>query len=376
MSNAGCRKRGGRAVKLISAMGSSLFFLILALQILVFGGCASGDNENGADPDGDTVDGDAGDVDDEEELRTDGDDADADQEDEASTDGDGEEVLDGDEEADSDEEYLQRAPLDCLIDPECRQVMVVAHRGLHIEHPENSLAAMRAAASVGSHFVEIDVQVTLDEALVLMHDGEVDRTTDGTGKVSDLSLAQIEALTLSHCETGNDESCRVPLFSESLALARSLSIMIYLDQKTGRTDLVLAEIQAGEYYDVALVRDDFDKVLPMVQQDDRLLIMPPVDSDLQLNAFLQQYPELLIVEIGSAGPWPELASAIIEAGVKTQQDIMVGDIQAEMFSDYSTWKSFVDTGVILLQTDVPHLLVPAVDQYNRTGVFPDTGPEL
>ncbi|GAA2598027.1 hypothetical protein GCM10010435_91750 [Winogradskya consettensis] len=71
-----------------------------------------------------------------------------------------------------------------------------AHRGYWRGAPENSLPAITQAIQHGAHIVEIDVQRTSDGELVLMHDDSVDRTTDGTGKVVALTLAQMRSLRL------------------------------------------------------------------------------------------------------------------------------------------------------------------------------------
>ena len=95
--------------------------------------------------------------------------------------------------------------------------MVAAHRGHFAKLPENSLAAIREAARLGAEVVEIDVRHTQDDVIVLMHDAEVDRTTDGSGKVEDMTLAEVSELLLDGGTTGDEESSRVPLFSEALA---------------------------------------------------------------------------------------------------------------------------------------------------------------
>ena len=267
-------------------------------------------------------------------------------------------------------------PAGCLVDPECRQVMVTAHRGYHADHPENSLAAVRATAELGAEFAEVDVAHTADEVLVLMHDGSVDRTTDGTGEVSQMTWADIQNLELLDCETGNAESCRVPRFDDVLALADELGLMLYLDVKTDRTDLVLEAIQQGPYYHVSLVRDGLDKVVPLAGQDEDLLVMPPVETLIELEAARTAIPNLLIVELSSGVPDPEFNAAAGSLGIKVQQDVMAyGDILGAA-GDYSNWKEFIDAGVFLPQTDFPQLLVPAVDEYNRTGVFPEEGPGI
>ena len=58
---------------------------------------------------------------------------------------------------------------------------ISAHRGFSARAPENTLPALQAALEAGAHVAEIDVRLTRDGKLVLMHDSEVDRTTDGSG---------------------------------------------------------------------------------------------------------------------------------------------------------------------------------------------------
>jgi len=265
---------------------------------------------------------------------------------------------------------------ECLPDPACTQLMVVAHRGYHATLPENSLAAIGAAAAVGADFAEVDVRHTKDEVLVLMHDAEVDRTTDGTGLVSDFTWEEIQALTLDGGEPADPESVRVPRFLDVLAVATETGLMLYVDEKTERADLVLAAIQGGAYHGVVLLRDVLEVLAPLVAQDDRLMVMPPLTTSLEFDAARAQVPGLLIVELAQASPDATLAGLVRAAGVKVQQDVMtLGDIPA-VNGDYRGWISYVDAGVTLLQTDYPQLLVPAVDEHHRTGVFPEQGPGI
>lgn len=83
-------------------------------------------------------------------------------------------------------------------------VFIVAHRGCHnaspqqqlAAAPENSLAALEHCVRLGVDMMELDVRRSADGALVVIHDATVDRTTDGRGKVADLTLAQLQALRL------------------------------------------------------------------------------------------------------------------------------------------------------------------------------------
>ncbi|MCL6547567.1 MAG: glycerophosphodiester phosphodiesterase [Alicyclobacillus sp.] len=68
---------------------------------------------------------------------------------------------------------------------------VIAHRGASGHAPENTLAAFRLAVEQGADGLELDVQRTRDGALVVCHDATIDRTTDGRGRIADLTLAEL-----------------------------------------------------------------------------------------------------------------------------------------------------------------------------------------
>ena len=71
---------------------------------------------------------------------------------------------------------------------------VIAHRGASGYAPENTLAAFRKAAELGAKWVEFDAKLTRDNHVIIMHDDELDRTTNGTGKVADMDLMDLRRL--------------------------------------------------------------------------------------------------------------------------------------------------------------------------------------
>jgi glycerophosphoryl diester phosphodiesterase len=93
-----------------------------------------------------------------------------------------------------------------------RRVLRIGHRGAAGHAPENTIAAIRKGISLGVDFVEVDVQRTRDGRLVVMHDALVDRTTGGTGLVSDLNWEELQRLDAGHGE-------RVPDVEAVLAAA-------------------------------------------------------------------------------------------------------------------------------------------------------------
>ena len=71
---------------------------------------------------------------------------------------------------------------------------IMGHRGAPASEPENTLRSIRAALDMGAAAVEVDVQLTKDGQLAVIHDSTVDRTTNGTGAVRDFTLAELQKL--------------------------------------------------------------------------------------------------------------------------------------------------------------------------------------
>ena len=74
--------------------------------------------------------------------------------------------------------------------------LIIGHRGAAADAPENTLAAFTLALAQGADGVELDVQLCADGVPIIIHDTTVDRTCDGTGRVADLSLAELRLLTI------------------------------------------------------------------------------------------------------------------------------------------------------------------------------------
>jgi glycerophosphoryl diester phosphodiesterase len=96
--------------------------------------------------------------------------------------------------------------------------LVVAHRGASATEAENTLPAFAAAVAAGADVVEFDVRITADGEAVVMHDVDVSRTTDGQGRVRDLTLDEIKRLRI---QTRDGGSTGVPTLEEALRYCSS-----------------------------------------------------------------------------------------------------------------------------------------------------------
>lgn len=95
-------------------------------------------------------------------------------------------------------------------------IEIVSHRGARFEAPENTVEGFRHALALGMTTVEFDVRLTADDHLVVIHDATVDRTTNGTGKVSELTLEQIQLLDARSVHVLYPTPVRVPTLAEVL----------------------------------------------------------------------------------------------------------------------------------------------------------------
>jgi len=96
--------------------------------------------------------------------------------------------------------------------------MVVAHRGFSGKAPENTMSAFTLALEAGVSMIELDVQISKDNHVVVIHDSTIDRTTYGEGKVSDLSLAELKKLDAGSWFDANYKDERIPTLVEALEL--------------------------------------------------------------------------------------------------------------------------------------------------------------
>jgi len=108
------------------------------------------------------------------------------------------------------------------------------HRGYSAAYPENTLASLRGAFDVGADMVEIDLQKSQDGVVVLMHDDTVDRTTDGTGLVKNLTLEELQALDAGSWFDPIFAGEPVPTLEEALLAGKGRGALL-LDQKSGVT---------------------------------------------------------------------------------------------------------------------------------------------
>ncbi len=128
-----------------------------------------------------------------------------------------------------------------LLSGDKSSVMVVAHRGDWRYAPENSLAAIRHSIDVGVDVVELDLQLTKDSVLIVMHDGRLERTTTGKGLVKEWTVDSIKTLKLKN-GCGIKTMHGVPTLEEALFEAKG-KVLVNLDKADRYFDLLIPVLE-------------------------------------------------------------------------------------------------------------------------------------
>jgi glycerophosphoryl diester phosphodiesterase len=150
--------------------------------------------------------------------------------------------------------------------------LVIAHRGDSAHRPENTLSSFASALEVGAEVVELDVHLTSDGHVVVIHDAVIDRTTDGRGAVRDLTLQQVRAVSAGYPERFGSEfrGERVPTLSEALNFLRDRSKAMIEIKSDAVTDDAEGGIEARTIEEIR--RAGMEKETVLISFDRRALL--------------------------------------------------------------------------------------------------------
>jgi glycerophosphoryl diester phosphodiesterase len=229
------------------------------------------------------------------------------------------------------------------------QIVVIAHRGEHLSHPENTMAAFQGAIDAGADFFELDVRTTSDGKLVLMHDRTVDRTTDGKGAVREMTFEQIRALDAGGKFSSRFAGAQVPAFEEALNLAHG-KIGVYVDCKDIAPADLVASLKKTDMLDKVVIYGGGRFLKEVLALDPSLRAMPEAEN----AATLEKLAISLNLRVAAfdAGDFKD---EVIAAARKANAQIYVDRLGAA--DDPQHWQDAIDRGAVGIQTNRPGELV-------------------
>lgn len=236
-----------------------------------------------------------------------------------------------------------------------RIVEVIAHRGAHSAHPENTLPAIEAAIEAGADWVEVDPVLTVDGAIVLLHDRTVNRTTDGEGEIARLTFAEVRALTTRNRDGSLAPGVQIPTLDEALAAVRG-RVGVYLDAGGIPAQRLADAIRQHGDIDDALVYSDPGTLIELKALEPaipRMLPRPPADLATMPEVKDRIGPSVIGASLRDITS--EKVAACHSVGAKVFVNVLSND-------GPQGWGQAIECGADALETDKPTELLEFLRQ--------------
>ena len=284
-------------------------------------------------------------------------------------------------------QYANRAEkiLAEINNPKSNYVVVISHRGDWRNYPENSIPAIESIIRMGVDMMELDVKMTKDSVLVLMHDKTIDRMTNGKGKVSDITYDSLMTFKMKRAHNVVTDTIKVPTLREALLCCKDRILVnvdhaypyykeiVELTEELGVTGQVLMKGKSG----LDKVNED------MAKHEHNLLYMPIIDINKPKGqALFAEYQERGVVPMAYEICWQypgeeidQCIAAVRESGAK----LWVNTIWASLCGGYGNdddaalaaadpadvYAQYIEKGFTMIQTDRPELLISYLRSIGR-----------
>lgn len=231
-------------------------------------------------------------------------------------------------------------------------VWVVGHRGFKAVEPENTIASFEAAAAVGTDYMELDVRPTMDGELILMHDGKVDRTTNGKGAVKEMTFVDLRKL-----DAGKGQ--QVPTFREALLWARKRGVRIDVDHKDGSVKDVARVIKETGMTKLVVIEGSRDRLRRFAELLPGVDTMPKVTSTEDIGVACKSLHTTVIRLSLEQLAQPEAVAAVHKCGARVSVTVLGKEDNEE------DMRRVISLGAQLIETDHPDL----VAKVRRTATY-------
>ncbi len=130
-----------------------------------------------------------------------------------------------------------------------RRFFVIGHRGMPSKAPENTVEGSLLAYENGADIIENDIYLSADGEVVVMHDASIDRTTNGTGNIESMTLAQIKKYRVNKQFGNQYPDCEIPTLAEYFEAFKDTDAHIFIEIKSKKTAIVAKMYEVIQKYD-------------------------------------------------------------------------------------------------------------------------------
>lgn len=270
-------------------------------------------------------------------------------------------------------------------DPNSEYVVVISHRGDWRNWPENSIPAIESVIRMGVDMMELDVKMTKDSVLVLMHDQTINRMTNGKGLIKDMTYDSLMTFKLKRAHNVTTDSLRIPTLREALLCCKD-RILVNVDHAYPYyKEIVELTEELGVTGQVLMKgKSNIDKVNEdMAKHENNLLYMPIIDINIPKGqALFAEYLERNVVPMAFEVCWQvpgeeidNCAAEIKKMGSKLWVNTFWPSVCGGLGNDddaalaaadpAEVYAQYLEMGASMIQTDRPELLIKYLRSVGR-----------
>nr|MDO8084380.1 glycerophosphodiester phosphodiesterase family protein [Candidatus Sigynarchaeum springense] len=226
-------------------------------------------------------------------------------------------------------------------------VLVIAHRGFSGKYPENTMLAFRKAIEIGAGGIELDVHATSDGHIVVMHDGDVRRTTNGSGLISKMTLGEFQKL-----DAGQGE--HPPLLEDVIVLCKEHGTFLNIEIKAlGIQERVARLVMKHDYVGNVLISSFMHPQLPKFKTYEPNFKIAALIPDVAAKMIMKIISKLIPVD--AINPHYKSISNDFMAAARARKY----SIYAWTVDDVGEFKKLASMGVAGVITNRPDLMIGA-----------------
>ena len=226
-----------------------------------------------------------------------------------------------------------------------KKIVVIAHRGEHLHHPENTMPAFQAAIAAGADYFELGVRTTSDGKFVIMHDNTLDRTTNGTGEVHKHTFDEIRSLDAGAKFSPAFAGTNVPTLDEAFDLAHG-KINVYVDTKYADPQQLVDTIVKHDMQDHVVIYGNPFFLYEVHKIRPSLKVMPETISPDICKLFVRaMQPQVLAFDAN------DFKEGVIDCAKQANAQIYVDRLGDADNAD--AWQKAIDLGANGIQTNLP-----------------------
>ena len=274
-----------------------------------------------------------------------------------------------------------------LRNPKSEYVFVVAHRADWRNFPENSLEAIESAIQMGVDIVELDVHRTADGELVVCHDRTINRTTNGKGKIAELTLDYIKSRNL-RAGHGAVTRYKMPTLAEALDVCNG-RVLINLDKCINYYDQVMEMLVERNMADQVIIKSGkpAEEMKAFFSKHDKNMLYMPVISYTEkkwakheqiFNEYLTTDLPFIAFEMCWNGSLPnekKVFKKVVKSGKKLWINTLWGSLcggnesgyydDAAVGNEEKIYGKILSYGTSMIQTDRPQMLINYLESKGR-----------